>query len=182
MGQLDMSKLKTGDIILYRGRTWLARQILKWLDMARRGLHLRKRQLFNHVSVVVDIWGHPHVVEAIAKGVVMRPVEQSIKSSFVKVKRFKEPLTIKEKNKFSKAAIEIATSHTGYNYFNFLWHILRIKFGKWFGLKGPKSQRRLYCSELAAVVMDKVRGTFKGHTWDKSPLDIDLCPELVDIM
>jgi hypothetical protein len=36
----------------------------------------------------------------------------------------------------------------------------------------------VYCSELAAILMDKIRGSFNGVTWDKNPLDIELSRDL----
>lgn len=174
-------EIKAGDIILYHGRSWLSRQILKWMNIYRKRKGLRERPLYNHVSVVVSIWGELYTVEAVARGVVMQPVEKSVaKVKFVKPKTWVNPLDRGEVRRFSKLGVQLATANIEYDVFNFLWQMLKILTGRWFGPTGAKARKRLYCSELAAVMMDSIRFSFGGHTADKNPLDIDLSGYLRD--
>ena len=173
--------IEAGDIILYHGRTWVSRQILKWMNVYRKKLGLKERSLFNHVSVVVEIWGELFTVEAVARGVIMQPVVKSIAYSNIKVKKWRKPLTWVEKEDFNKFAIRLVTENIEYDFLNFLWWMLKIKLGKWFGPTGKEADRKLYCSELAALVMDHVRHSFAGKTFAVSPLDIDLNEDLFQL-
>ena len=177
----ELKYLKAGDIILYHGRAWLSRQILKWMNKYRLMLKLKPMPLYNHVSVAIELWGEKYAVEAVAKGVIMQPISESVKhAKFIKVKTWARPLSKAERHEFNRYSVYLATHNIEYDFFNFLWQMIKIRFGRWFGPKGNKSKRRLYCSELAAVVMDHVRGSFDGHTEDINPLDIDLNKDLID--
>jgi len=177
----EIVNLRAGDIILYHGRSWVSRQILKWMNMYRRKLKLTQRPLYNHVSVVIELWGEKYTVEAVARGVVMNPILSSVSHvKSIKGKTWAKPLSKSEQHEFNRFAVRLATSNIEYDFFNFLWQMIKVKFGKWFGPKGVKSKHRLYCSELAAVVMDHVRNSFNGHTADVNPLDIDLNKDLID--
>ena len=177
----EVASLRAGDIVLYHGKAWLSRKILKWMNKYRAFLGLAQRPLYNHVSVVVELWGELYAVEAVAKGVVMQPILRSVEHAVsIKPKTWYKPLSKAEQHEFNRFAVRLATDNVEYDFFNFLWQMIKIRFGKWFGPKGQKSKRRLYCSELAAVVMDHVRHTFNGITWAVNPLDIDLNKDLID--
>ena len=172
-------KLIEGDVILVHSKKWLARQIQKWMNLYRIRKGLPTRKLFNHVAVVVDLYGSLHVVESIETGVNVKPDAKAyVDRQDCKVLTWVNPLSAREGSVFSKTAINYALTPHRYDFLNFWYQIRYIITGKWRGPVGENSTKRVYCSELAAIVMDKTRGTFKGITWDKNPLDIDLCEEL----
>ena len=172
-------KTKTGDIILVSGIGLLSRMIQFGMDIYRKRKGLPKRKLYNHVAVVVELWGTLWIAEASEKGVrVFKYPDDYIRRQNVKVMQFKKPLTEQEQRKFSEVAIKYSLHPTRYDLVNFWYQMIFILTGKWKGKVNEASRERLYCSEFAAVVMDEVRGSFNGQTWDKNPLDIELCEDL----
>jgi hypothetical protein len=169
-----------GDIILVRGGSWLSKRIQFFMNIYRKRLGLPKRVLYNHVAVVVeDGWGMVYVAEANAKGIEMKISPQEyLDTHTCKVMTWRKPLTKAEKSKFSREASYFMHDPTRYEFLNFFHQIYYIFTGKWIGRTGSKSYDVLYCSEFAAVLMYKVRGSFKGETWNKNPLDIELSTEL----
>ena len=174
-----MGKIKEGDIILVQGGSWIARQIQKWMNIYRRKRGLDQRKLYNHVAVVVDLYGTLYVAEAVAKGIHVIPnARKYVDNNDVKLMEWVTPLSKLEGSVFSKEAIKYALEPHRYDFLNFWYQMKYILTGRWSGPTFEKSKKRIYCSELAAIVMDKVRGSFKGRTWDKNPLDIELCKDL----
>lgn len=170
-----------GDVILVHGGSWLAKQIQHWMNKYRIKKGLEPRVLWNHVAVIIDLWGQQYIAEAQAKGVQIIPdVDKYLKNNTCKVKTWVKPLNTQEKNLFSKTAVEYALIPHRYDFLNFFYQMYYITTGKWIGPKDIKANKRVYCSEFAAIVMDKVRNAFNGKTYDKNPLDIDICPALKD--
>lgn len=172
-------KAKTGDIILVSGIGLLPRGIQFFMNIYRKRLGLTPRKLYNHVAVVVELWCTLWIAEASAKGVrVFKYPDDYIRRQDVKVMQFKKPLSEIEQRKFSEVAIKYALHPTRYDLTNFWHQMIFILTGKWNGKVNAASRGKLYCSEFAAVVMDEVRNSFSGVTWDKNPLDIEICQEL----
>lgn len=168
-------KLEVGDIILVSGTSFLPKGIQFFMNIYRKKKGLPKRKLYNHVAVVVDLWGNKAIGEAQAKGIqIIGDADKYVNGQDCLVLTWKKPLTVKEKNKFSMEAISKALIPTRYDVLNFFYQMRYVLTGKWKGPKGEKSEKRLYCSEYAAVLMDDLRNCFKGETWDKNPLDIEL--------
>lgn len=169
-----------GDIMLQRTNSWLSKAIMFWMNVYRLKMKLPKRELYSHVAIVIDMYGQKYVAEAVANGVRLYPdADKYFREKDVKVKTWVKPLSDKEKSEFSKEAAKYAHIPTRYDFLNFWFQMKYILTGKWRGPRNDESKKRLYCSEYAAVVMDKVRGCFKGKTWDKNPLDIDLSDCLI---
>ena len=174
-----MEKLKVGDIVLVSGTSFLAKGIQLFMNIYRRKLDLPQRKLYNHVAVVVDLYGELYVAEAVGKGVQVIPnAEHYVLSQDCKVLTWFDPLTPKEQTMFSREAIKYSLQLHRYDVLNFFYQMKYIFTGKWRGPTGNKAERRVYCSELAAILMDKIRGSFNGVTWDKNPLDIELSRDL----
>ena len=174
-----MVDLKVGDIILVHGGSFLARGIQFFMNIYRKRLGLPKRKLYNHVAVVVDLYGELYVAEAHAKGVQVLPnAVQYVESQDCLVLTWAKPLTKSEQSLFSREAVKYALIPHRYDVLNFFFQMKYILTGMWRCPVGSKSVKLIYCSELGAIVMDKVRGSFNGQTWDKNPLDIELCDEL----
>jgi len=176
------NKLNVGDVILVHGGSFLARGIQFFMNIYRSKKGLPKRKLYNHVAVVIDLYGQQYIAEAVAKGVQVIPnASNYVASQDCKVLTWVKPLTAKEKAELSRAAAKYALENHRYDMLNFPYQIRYIFTGKWRGPTGDKANRRIYCSELAAILMDYVRGSFNGVTWDKNPLDIELSSDLVEL-
>ena len=174
-------KIESGDVLLHQSKSWLGRQIRKWMEFARVKAGLNPRTLYNHASMVIELWGKLWIIEAVGKGVHILPLEQRLgHDKQILVKTWKKILTKKEANNLSKKAVAFAGENHEYQFSAFILHIIKITFGKWFGRKNIKTQKRVNCSELVAILMDFIRNCFKGNTYDKSPLDIDLNKCLVN--
>lgn len=172
-------KAKTGDIILVSGIGLLPKGIQFFMNIYRRRKGLAPRKLYNHVALVVELWGTLWIAEASVKGIrVFKYPDDYIRRQDVKVMQFIIPLTEKEQKNFSEIAIKYSLHPTRYDLTNFWDQMIFIITGKWKGKVNKESREKLYCSEFAAVVMDDVRGSFNGQTWDKNPLDIEMCQDL----
>lgn len=170
---------QVGDIILVHGGSFLAKGIQFFMNIYRSKQDLAKRKLYNHVAVVIDLYGQKYIAEAVAKGVQVIPdADKYVATRDCTVLTWVNPLTAKEKAELSREAAKYALEIHRYDVLNFPYQIKYIMTGKWRGPTGDKAERRIYCSELAAIVMDKIRGSFDGQTWDKNPLDIELSPDL----
>lgn len=175
--------VQVGDIILVRGGSWLAKSIQFFMNMYRKRKGLPKRVIYNHVAVAVsDGWGRKYIAEAGARGIEMKTsVRDYLSSRECKVMTWRKQLSADEKMIFSKEASNYMFDPTRYDFLNFFFQIYYIFTGKWAGKKGDKANDVLYCSEFAAVLMYKTRGSFEGKTYDKNPLDIELSPELIEV-
>lgn len=171
--------MKTGQIILVSSNGFLPDAIKFFMNIYRKRMGLKPRRLYSHVAVVVDLWGTQWIAEASAKGVRVIPYPGDyVRRHNCLVMDWKIPLSESEQRLFSRTAIEYTLRVTRYDVLNFWYQIKFILTGRWKGPEGDESKRRLYCSEFAAVVMDRVRNSFHGRTWDKNPLDIELCQDI----
>lgn len=178
---MNKEKIEPGDVLLHRGKSFVSRQIRKWMEKARIKMGLKPRTLYNHASMVIEIWGELWVVEAIARGPHILRLKERLKTKDrILVKTWAKPLTKKEMNNLSKKAVVYVGENHEYQFSAFLFHMIKITFGKWFGRKNKKAERRVNCTELVAMFMDFARDCFKGNTYDISPLDIDLNKCLVN--
>ena len=160
--------IKAGDVLLHRGKSFVSRQIRVWMEKARKRMGLKPRTLYNHASMVVELWGELWVVEAVARGSHMIPLTERLKSKDeILVKTWVKPLTKKETNSLSKKAVTFVGQNHNYQFSAFPLHMIKITFGKWFGRKNIKAQRRINCTELVAIFMDYIRSCFNGKTYDK---------------
>lgn len=138
-------RLKTGDVIFTRMPlvwykpirfvSWAIRKVLKtW---------------FNHVAIYVELYGKPFVAESTKGGVRIIPFDKWSKDSIIEIKtpKFFEP-----QNEVGQK-IMAYQGFTGYDYISLVWfQVILQATGKWKGEKGPKAQKKLYCSEYAALI------------------------------
>lgn len=175
MVETKLYKPQVGDLFLVKGNNFVSKAIQFWMRVYRK---LRNKEvidttILNHAGTVINLWGTLVVAEAVAKGVEAHiPVEVYLGKKKVVVRRFKRQLTVKEKKLTSKTAVGFMTLPHRYDFLNFIYQMYMISTGKWIGPKGTKSMRRLYCSEFSAILMDLIRNTFEGKTWDKNPEDL----------
>jgi hypothetical protein len=169
------NKLNVGDIILVHGGSFIARAIQYFMNIYRIRKGLPKRKLYNHVATVVNMWGSLYVAESDRYGVQVLPNAKAyVAKNDCLVLSFKKPLTLIEKDKWSKLASTMALEPHKYDFLNFIYQIKYVLTGQWSGPTGDKSKKRVYCSEFVAILMDEIRNCFGGRTWDKNPLDIEL--------
>ena len=178
---MNETNIKAGDVLLHRGRSFVSRQIRVWMEKARKRMNLKPRTLYNHASMVVRLWGDLWVVEAVARGSHMIPLSERLSTKDeILVKTWAKPLTKKETNSLSKKVVTFVGENHNYQFSAFPLHMIKITFGKWFGRKNIKAERRINCTELVAIFMDYVRNCFNGKTYDASPLDVDLNKCLIE--
>lgn len=183
------TQLVPGDIILYRGSSFLAKAILFFMENYRKARKIPKRILFNHTATVVKYKDILYVAEAMEKGIQIVPFTSSYgkKLNRIKVIRPKKAYSKTERNKISDVAIGYSFNPTRYDFFNFFHQIKMIRTLKkrdqkeWTGPVGNKAKDRLYCSEASATWANEVRiNTFKSP-WAANPLDVDINKYYVEI-
>jgi hypothetical protein len=178
-------KLKAGDIILYKGDSWLSKSIRFFMERDRKKRKLPKRPLFNHAAMVVEYKGQVYVAEANQKGIEVNPFIDAYLKKLNKIKILSpnKPYTKAEKAKVSDVAIADAFNPTRYDFLNFFHQIkmiasTKVKDGKvvkkWKGPKGAKAEKRLYCTEAVATWANDVRPKTFENQFAINPLDIDL--------
>ncbi len=182
MGKELKQLIKAGDIILFRGTSWLSRSIQFVMKRYRKRLGLAPRIIYNHAAMIVTYKGEPYVVEANAKGIEASAFDAIYINRLNKIKIIspKKAYTKVEKSKISDVAINSCFRPTRYDFFNFFYQIdlvLRTKSTtnkKWLGPKEGKAEKRLYCTEAVATWANKVRPNTFNKPWSVNPLDVDL--------
>ncbi|MGM0532603.1 MAG: hypothetical protein ACQER7_14745 [Bacteroidota bacterium] len=172
---------KPGDVLLFHNSGFLPKGIQFFMNIYRRKKGLPERKLYyNHVAVIVNLWGELWMADSAKNGVQVNKIKvDALQRDNVLHLTWKEPLAKVEQKLFSKTAIGYSLRVTRYDVINFWDQARYILSGKWKGKTDDASTKRVYCSEFAAICMDKVRNSFNGQTWDKNPLDIELCEELI---
>lgn len=106
-----------------------------------------------------------------------------LKGSEVLVLRLKEPLTDKEKQLFKDEIIKSIGKkydYTGTLFFQLLYILTFRKI--WLGRTGNKAERRFYCTEFVADVINEVRGYFP-QPWKLGPSGLlKLAPLYYDVV
>lgn len=170
---------EVGDIILIRHKGLLPRIIRFFMDKYRKKLHLPKMRLYNHSMTIVYKDENKLIADSSKDGVgIHDTLDRYINNSNCHHLTWKKPLSNEEKRSWSKIAIGFDNANIQYDLRNFLDNIIFITLGIWIGKKGSQSVVRQYCSEFVAILMDKVRGTWNGETWNKNLIDIQVCEEL----
>lgn len=140
--------LRNGDIILFRSNfTWS--DPMTFLSAAIRFL---TRSFFNHCAVVVQYAGFLQINEALADGVVSRPLEGHLDRADSEIMVLRPRIAI-DNAAFTKRA----TSKVGipYDYSALiLFQLLYRLTGIWIGKKYKSAERCMVCSEYAAWCYD----------------------------
>lgn len=175
-----------GDILLFHNDGFLPKAIqffMKIYGLFRKNV-IKRKMFYNHVAVIIEMEMPKgvkklYIADSAEKGVTVHDdLDKYINSPTVLHLTWKKPLTVKEKELFSKTAIQYSLKGTMYDFINFYDQVRFIITGEWKGKKGEESRKQVYCSEFAAICMDVVRNSFNGETWNKNPLDIELCEDL----
>lgn len=137
-------KVQAGDILnMYT--PFSVKKPFSWLSFAIRKI---SQSTWSHSAVVIDIWGRMFICEALATGIVVRPIEEWGEGAVVCVSRPKAPV---DKKEFSARAMA-QVGHKGYDYSSLLWFQLLYQItGRWYGhtTASKKTTERFYCSEFA---------------------------------
>jgi hypothetical protein len=139
-----MFELKAGDIICC-STPFSIKSPISWLSAAIRKV---SKSDWSHCAVAVSVWGRTFVSEALATGIVLRPLEEWPRGCNVCVMRPKE--AINEKDWCIRALSKVG--HTGYDYGSLFWYQLIYQLtGHWVGrtAASKKADQKLYCSEYA---------------------------------
>lgn len=159
---------QVGDIYLVKGTSWLARAIQFWMRVYLKRTGTTTDFIPNHAATVIDVWGVAMVAEANAKGVEARyTADEYIKKNKIVVMRVNQEVDAD----WSKYASQYFAIPHRYDVLNFIYQMLMILTGKWYGPTGHKAERRIYCSEYVAILLDKCYDLY-DTTYDKNPIDI----------
>jgi len=137
------------------------RKPFSWLSFAIRKV---SKSTWSHSAVVIDIWGRTFICEALATGIVVRPIEEWGEEAIVCVSRPKTPV---DKKEFSSRAMS-RVGYTGYDYSSLLWYQLLYQItGRWYGHTDAsrKTTERFYCSEFASWLYEP----FFPHWYKTTP-------------
>ena len=130
--------VKTGDLVYFRTGSFLGKAIQEIADLE-----------YNHVGIIVHVWGEPMVYEALGRGVISTPLKDRIEET-EKIEIKRPPRIIEEK----KFAIEAGNflGKTPYDFKGLLWHQLVLGLtGKWIAKQSPdEARKKFYCYEYAA--------------------------------
>lgn len=177
-----IEKLKAGDIILYKGNSWLSKGIQFFMRRYRKKLGIADRTIFNHAAMIIEYKDTLYVAEANASGIEVNPFTSAYgdRMHMIKIISPKKAYSKSEKAKISDTAISYAFDPTRYDFFNFIFQINMIRKTnstsekKWIGPKGDKARNRLYCTEAVATWANDVRPNTFSEPWTVNPLDVDL--------
>jgi hypothetical protein len=171
--------LKPGDIILvHSGKSLIARGIAMAMRIYARKIGVYPPYDFHHAGTILNVWGKLCVGESAGRGYQVKFVADAYTQheweEHIVVMTPVKPYTKEEQDAISMYASNLSYKITRYEYINFVWWIAKIITGDWFGKTGTKAEKRMYCSESAAMCANHVRpGTFT-EAWETSPLDVYL--------
>lgn len=175
---INIIPIKVGDILCVRnGKSFIARAITYFMKIYKRKRGISKDfPNYHHSAIVIDVWGVMYIAESVSKGFKIHKFDEAYSE-----KSWKEridiitpvtPYTEIEAEMLCKIAVTYSFNITRYDFFNFIWQILLILFGRWMGPKGKKAENRLYCSEAVATIINYVRpDTFRNPS-ATNPIDV----------
>ena len=156
--------LKTGDVILTHGTSWLAQAI-----------RFFTRSYFNHAILVVEIWGEKCLLEAQKEGLVLNTISESLTNKKFKVLRLKSCSSGLPPEKEKELAMFVMPMLGKHRYdFASLVIAQPIKqiFNVWIGRRNSKASKKLYCSEFVALVYNRMFKFFP-FWYETTPKDLN---------
>jgi hypothetical protein len=139
------TNLKTGDII-YTHIPFVWYKPLRYISLAIRKI---LNTWYNHIAIIVVIWGKVYVAESTKGGVKITPINKWIKDYKVIINR---PTIILNEKEIGYRIMKYQ-GFTGYDYTSLIWYQLILQiFGKWKGKEKNKAAKKLYCSEYVALI------------------------------
>lgn len=161
----NFNDVKFGDLLAVHSYSFLGKAIRFFM---RR--YKPQYKTYNHIAVVIDIWGEKWIAEALASGVRLRPfveTEYMVSDQF-DILRHKLGFDSDQIKKMSRKCASLAGVR--YQYENLPAWVLKI----WFkiNLFKKRNEKAIYCSELGAIAINEAYpGTFKAPNMT-SPADI----------
>ena len=151
--------MKTGDIILFSGKSNQAKIIQKF-----QSINDCQSGKYNHSGIIINtLYNGLYVAEAapiqqrkLKAAVILTPLDKIIEEN-------DKVLKLSYNKKYEEKEIEkIILRYVGtpYDYNNLLLHqVIRIISGKWIG-KNKKSDKKMVCHEFTMTVWDKYNNIF----------------------
>ena len=169
MGKIDLSQIKTGDILVVSTDSWLANAI-QWFQT----LNNKEYGKYNHAMVAWWIYGKLFVTEAVQTGIVVTNFEEV----YMKESKYKAILLLKPNYNVDGSKVgEYMLSYLGktkYGFVNLLFYQpIKILTGKWLGGSNKKDDINFICGEWAAHIANYSKN---NAIPDESEIDpADLC-------
>lgn len=165
-----------GDVLCSRSNSLLSRGI-RWFMR----IYKHSKITFSHCAVVINLWGELWIAEALAWGVRIWSLEQSgyLTNKQTIILRHKQGFSEDQVDALSKKIVSLGG--TRYQYENLPQWIVKILLK--IDIFRKSNERAIYCSELAAIAIDKAfPGTFP-HPNITSPMDLVESPvfNVIDI-
>lgn len=146
--ELDLNTLKTGQIVFFRDDFDIRRPIT-WLSTLIRFF---TGAYFNHVEIVIVLYGEPFLVGAVRRGVLLRSAAQRLQGRNIVIKELREGYKGDGRLQITRSRI-LETVGRKYDFISLFWYQLKYQlFKTWKGRKGKSAANRLYCSEAVALV------------------------------
>ena len=125
---------------------------MSWLSSLIRVITKDK---YSHSAIAVEIWGRIFICEALAKGIVMKPIEEWPQGDMIAVSR---PNFSFDKKAFNIKALS-KVGNTGYDYSSLIFYQLIYQItGKWMGWTSAtvRATNKFYCSEFVGWLYDSI--------------------------
>lgn len=103
---------------------------------------------YNHVGVVVLIWGKPFILEAVGKGIIATIYYRRVHGKDIKISRPNRKIDEKE---FAVEAVSYLS--TKYDVLGLIFYqLIYTLTGKWLGGNESNENKRMYCYEYVALL------------------------------
>jgi len=149
---LKISDLKSGDVLLYSGKSWISRAI-----------ELFEKSPWSHASLIFDIYGEILTSEAEQQGLIANSVTQSIAGCKMIVLRPKFEINTQEVSQFVAPNL----GKHGYGFFRLIivqgiWQLFHV----WI-LKDSTSEplKRVICGEWVTYALFKIFNIKEFELW-----------------
>lgn len=166
--RFDLTKIKTGDILVVQTKSWLANLIQQF-----QNLQNKEFGKYNHAMVAWWVYDKLFVTEAIESGIVVTNFEEV----YMKESKYKSILLLKPKYYVDGSKVgEYMLNYLGktrYGFVNLLFYQpIKILTGVWLGPKN-KDDIHFICGVWAAHIANYTK---KGVILDESEVaPVDLC-------
>lgn len=146
--------LKTGDVLLCSGKGFMSSAIRFFTG-----------SFITHTAQVIRIYDKKYIIDAQKDGINVRPINDWQKKYNYCFFIFRNIDPAFDKYKFSAKALS-KSGITPYDYPSLIYQIYYQITKKWIGRTKEKAEKRMYCSEYTAWLLDM------DEYWEKSPEDI----------
>lgn len=149
--KLNSIHLQEGDVLHCTSNGWLAK-LIKFFT----------RSKINHTAIILKIGHHFFVADAQINGVNLKTIDEwNNKYNYQYI--ISRPKKFTSKN-FNRALDKCGI--TGYDFASLLFQAWYQVTGRWVGKTKERAEKRMYCSEYVAYVLDL------DKWWMKSPKDV----------